>query len=156
MSIFNDPERLEALARSGLLDKNMHERIDHLTFAACRLLLADVAQINALDGTLQHTISGYPPRDWPSGPLENFGCREVLLSGKPLVVSDTVEHPVTCDMPWNKLMRGYLSVPVCYRNDRIIGAICVLTSQPRDWKSYEIQALFGVARLVAMSLNDPE
>lgn len=154
MRRLDDPARLEALTRSGLLHKDTVTRLDHLAFAACRLLLADVCLINALDGALQRTVVGYPPGDdWPPLPLELTGCREIVLSGKPFVVSDALSHPITCELPWAGSFRGYLGCPVVYDGE-IIGSICVLSAAPRSWKPYEITALEGVARLAGMSLED--
>lgn len=153
MRRLDDPARLEALTRSGLLDRSIVERLDHLAFAACRLLLADACQINALDGLLQHTVVGFPPSDWPDMPVEITGCREVVLGGKPFVVPDTLENEVACVFPWAETFRGYLGCPVMY-DSQIVGSICVLSGEPRAWKSYEITALEGVARLAGMSLED--
>lgn len=153
MRRLDDPDRLQALQASGLLEKTITERLDHLAFAASRLLLADACQINALDDIHQRTVVGFPPGDWPVLPVELTGCVEVVLSGKPFVVDDAVEHPVTCTQPWAETFRGYMGAPVTYGGE-IIGSICVLTSEPRNWKAYEVSALEGVARLVGMSLED--
>lgn len=153
MRRLDDPARLEALTRSGLLQKDTVQRLDHLAFAACRLLLADVCLINALDGALQRTVVGYPPGNWPDMPVDVSGCREVVLSGEPLAVPDVEEHPMLCKVPWKGYFRSYLGCPVTY-DGQIIGSICVLNEMPRHWKSYEITALEGVARLAGMSLED--
>lgn len=146
-----DPARLEALRRSGLLKRTVAERLDHLVFAASRLLLADAAQLNVLDHHQQYTILGYPPDDWPSFPVEDSGCRKVVASGKPFAVDDAQQHEVTCNMPWTSKFRGYLGAPIIF-DSQVIGSICVLTTEPRYWKVYEISALVGVARLASMSI----
>lgn len=153
MSRLDDPERLAALQQSGLLHKSMPERIDHLAFAACRLLLADACQINALTNDTQHTVVGYPPGNWPDKELADTGCRESVLTRAPFVVTDTKLHPVTCTMTWVEHYRGYLGVPIFYRGLEVLGSICVLSKEPRKWKPYEVSAMTGVARLVAMSLD---
>lgn len=147
------PERLQALRESGLLNKSLAERIDHLAFAMCRLLLADAAQINALEGHVQHTVVGWPPGNWPDRELGDTGCREPVVTKAPVVINDTSEHPVTCQMSWTHLYRGYMGVPVFYQGIEVVGSICVLSKEPRSWKGYEVAAMTGVARLVAMSLD---
>lgn len=152
MSRLTDPERLDALTRSGLLNRDTAARLDHLAFTACRLLMTDACQINALDGHLQRTVTGYPPGEWPDMPLEDTGCKEVVLTGRPFIVSDSFAHPVACVMPWAEQFRGYLGVPVTF-DDLVVGSICVLSFQPRSWKTIDITALEGVSRLVGMSLE---
>lgn len=152
MSRLDDPERLHALKLSGLLERPTQQRLEHLAFSACRLLLADACLINALDGEVQRTVIGYPPGEWPDMPLEVTGCRQVVLSGRALIVKDAVEHPVTCQLPWAPTYRGYLGVPIWY-DGQVIGSICVLSQEPREWRAYETTALEGVGRLAAMSLE---
>lgn len=151
----DDAERLLALRTSGLLGKSMPERLSHLTFAAARLVMADVAQINALDEFTAYNISGWPPdaEYHLTRPVEDSGCRTVVMSGQALVVQDTLANPLTCERPWAGRMRGYLGVPVMF-DHQAVGSLCVLTREPRAWKTYDITALEGIARLVSISLMD--
>lgn len=148
----DDPERLQALADSGLLNKNVQARMEHLAFASCRLLLADVSQLNAMDEHFRYVVAGYPPGDWPILLSGQSGCREVIEQGVALSIEDSRQHPVTCSMPWVERFRGYLGVPVSYHG-QILGSLCVLSVEPRAWKDYEVAALSGVARLAGMSLE---
>lgn len=149
--MIDDRERLQALRASGLLDKDTAARLDHLAFAAARLVLADVAQINAVDHEMTYTVVGWPPGLWPEKPVGLTGCREIIRLGTPLVVNDANTHPITCDLPWVPTMQSYLGVPVFY-DAQVIGSVCVLGATPRIWKPMEVCALEGVARLVSMSL----
>lgn len=147
-----DPERLEALERSGLLSKTMPERLEHLAFAACRLVLADACEINALTDVVQRTIVGWPPGDRPDRRLDETGCREPVLTRKPFIVDDAKLHPVTCELPWTDEFRGYLGVPIIV-GEQVLGSLCVLSREPRRWVSYEVAALVGISRLIWMSLD---
>ena len=148
--MIEDQERVAALRASGRLDKSAPERLEHLSFAAARLVLADAAQINALDHEMQYTVSGWPPgRLTPDKRVEDSPCRMVVLTGQPVVITDSITHPITCDLAVD--FRGYVGVPV-YAGAQVIGSLCVLTLEPRSWKTYEVTALGGVARLVGMSL----
>lgn len=154
MARLDDPERLQALQASGLLRKEVAERLDHLTYSAAILLRSDAAQVNALDGTHQHHMSIYPPVEpMPcADPVEHAGCREIVMSETTLPVSDTRLHAIMCDMPWTTAWRGYLGTPVRYQG-QVIGSLCVLTEEPRDWNQWDLRALEGVARLVGMALD---
>ena len=147
--------RLEALRQSGLLRKSASERLHHLAYTACSLLQADACQINALDDAMQRTVTGYPPNTegWEDLPVELTGCQEVVLLGEPLVIPDVEQHPIMCRLPWAEHWQAYLGVPI--RFDRqIIGSVCVLSREPREWRSYETTALEGIARLVCASLEE--
>lgn len=148
-----DPVRLAALRESGLLNRTIDQRLDHLVFTAARLLVADTARINALDQEQQYTVVGWPPGTAPAErPVEDSACRAVVLTGQPLQIPDTALHPVTCDLGWHDVFRGYLGVPVLY-DGHVLGSLCVMTYQPRSWRSYEVVGLEGLARLVGMSLD---
>jgi GAF domain-containing protein len=151
--VIDDAERLQALRASGLLDKDTAARLDHLAFAAARLVLADVAQINAVDHETTYTVVGWPPGVWPDKPARLTGCWEIIRLGRPLIVNDANTHPITCNLPWVPIMQSYLGVPVFF-DTHVVGSVCVLSAEPRTWKSMEICALEGVARLVGMSLED--
>lgn len=150
---FTDPERLDALARSGLLEKTVVERLDSLAYAATRLLQTDAAQINALDDRFQRTVTGYPPGHWPdSMALDITGCRRVVLLDEPLVIPNTDRDPETCGMPWTDSFRAYLGVPVRYAG-KVVGSMCVLDAEPREWSTYDVRGLEGLANLVMLSLE---
>lgn len=145
--------RLEALSQSGLLKKSTAERLHHLAYTSVTLLRADACQINALDDKMQRTVTGYPPNPegWPDIPVELTGCQEVVLLGVPLVIPDVQDHPIMCALPWAESWQGYLGVPIVF-DSQIIGSLCVLSKEPREWRPYETTALQGVARLIAASL----
>jgi GAF domain-containing protein len=148
--------RLEALRESGLLRKSASERLHHLAYTACSLLQADACQINALDDTMQRTVTGYPPNPegWEDIPVELTGCQEVVLLRAPLVIPDVRQHPIMCHLPWAEVWQAYLGVPVQF-DMQTIGSLCVLSQTPRGWRSYETTALEGLARLVGASLGPP-
>lgn len=151
--VLSAPERLEALQRSGLLDRTVVERLDSVAYTATRLLNADAAQINALDSQFQRTVTGYPPGHWPSAvPLEITGCRRVVLTGQPLIIPDTEHDTEVRGLPWTDIFNAYLGVPVTYEGE-IIGSLCVLSEKSRTWTSYDILGLQGLANLVMLSLE---
>lgn len=147
--------RLEALTRSGLLNKSAAERLVHLAYTSCSLLQADACQINALDDTMQRTVTGYPPNPegWPTVPVELTGCQEVVLLGVPLVIPNVKDHPMMCKLPWADHWQGYLGVPIVF-DRQTIGSVCVLSKEPRAWRTYETTALQGIARLIVASLEE--
>lgn len=155
MTVITDPDRLAALDASGLLDKDVAGRLNHLAYSATMLTSTDVSQINVLGNLSQTTIAQYP--EPLRGPIsaESSGCHEVVRLGTTIVIPDTVLHPVTCDLPWVEDFRGYLGTPVHY-SGQVIGALCVLTANPRDWHTRDLLTTEGLARLVSLSLEPEE
>ena len=56
----DDPDRLSAIERSGLLRHTQHERLNRLCYTATELLDVDAAQINVLTDTQQVYVAEWP------------------------------------------------------------------------------------------------
>lgn len=150
-----DEQRLEALHRSGLLEKPTPECMTHLCYTATELLKADVAQINVLDDRMQHHLAEWPrvaPRRAPFT-VENAGCREVVLNKDVVQIANTLDHPILCQVPWAAFFQGYMGAPIMW-DDQVIGSICVLTVQPRNWSKTDELALVTLAHLVEACIEE--
>lgn len=149
----DDPRRLAALSRSGLLLRPLNDRLDRLVATAASVVAADAAQVNVVDDTSQHHLSRWPPVvSTEPRPVQESGCRHVVETGHTLAVPDTLADPVFCVLPWVRDgWRGYLGTPICYEGEPI-GALCVLSHQPRRWFRADTLALEAVARLVTHAL----
>lgn len=154
MSALEDEARVRALHTSGLLTKSVQDRICHLAYTAAQLTRADIAQVNALDDNLQYHACQWPPEHSPviERPLDASGCKEVVLSEKTIVIPDTRDHPVTCDMPWARAYPAYLGTPIRFRNE-IIGSLCVLAGEPRLWSFQDVMAIEGVSHMLMLALE---
>lgn len=149
----DDPERLAALKRSGLLTKPPTERLRHLVYTAYTLLKADAAQINVLGAEMQHTMVEWPRLAPPTADrdLDTSGCKLTLEMEGTLVLPDVMDHPVACNMPWTGMFRGYIGTVLCYEGQPI-GALCALTMEPRQWTAADKMTLEGLSRLVAQAV----
>lgn len=147
-----DPVRLEALRRSGLLGRPATERLRRLVRTAAEMVQADAAQLNLVDEHLVHHVALWPVPDGPEGPWpsEQSGCQHVV-GGEVFAVQDSVLHPLTCELPWTGTWRGYLGAPVLFQGEPV-GALCVLTRQPREWTSVDVLALSSVATYASHAL----
>ncbi|HEX2289785.1 MAG TPA: GAF domain-containing protein, partial [Pseudonocardiaceae bacterium] len=90
--------RLAAVARTALLDTPPEEAFDRLTRMAARLLGAPISLITLVTDDRQFFKSAMGlPEPWASrrtAPLSQSFCRQVAVSGEPLVVEDTRRHPL--------------------------------------------------------------
>jgi GAF domain-containing protein len=145
-----DPDRLEALRKSGLLRHDLEKRLDILCETATELIGCPVSYINLLDDQLQHTVGSFPIGPRKSNPVETTGCEEVVIAEKVIVVPDTRDHPVMCMRPFVTVagMLAYLGVPILF-GEQVVGSFCVLDYEPRDWAHWQVEALKGLASLTS-------
>ena len=152
MPRLDDRERLHALHTSGLLRKDVTCRFDHLVFTAATLLRADIAQLNVLTAEMQYTTAGWPPGGHIDRPVEDSGCRTVVERQQTVAIPDVLQDPIMCTKSWATEHRGYMGTPVLHR-EQVIGTLCVLTHEVREWGYLDHQALEGLAHLVSLSLE---
>lgn len=144
-------ERLEALRRSELLDAPPDESFERLTRLACMLLRVPVALISLVDEDRQFFISQQGlPEPWAKArqtPLSHSFCQHVVATGDPLIVSDARENPLVCG---NFAIRdlnviAYLGLPLVDPDGHVLGSLCAISDQARDWQAEEIAALNTLA-----------
>jgi GAF domain-containing protein len=78
------------------------------------------------------------PESWSSARLTSVArsvCEQVLASGEPLVVSDarTRSVPGGSATQADVDVAAYAGVPLIDSSQRVLGALCVLDTQPRVW-----------------------
>lgn len=150
----DDPARLAALRRTGLLDSEVEEAFDRLTRIASQALQAPVALISLVSADRQFFKSSIGLAEpWASRretSLSHSFCELVVRGGEPLVVEDAPSHPLVC----NKLaiedlgVVAYLGVPLQLPDGSIIGTLCVIDDRPRVWTDRELELLRMLADLV--------
>lgn len=153
--ILSSPARLDALARSGLLDKGLRERLELLCETAHELIRVPIVQVNVLDDQQQITIGGYPPNH--TGMImsvNDAGCQVTVASGELVSIDNTLLHPVLCVTPLVQVIgiRAYLGVPIFF-DGQIMGAFCCADYEVRKWSYWEKQSLRGLARLAGLSVD---
>ena len=153
-----DPNRLEALRRTGLLDTPADERFDGLARLAARLLKAPVALVSLVDADRQYFKSCLGlPEPWQSqrgSPLSHSFCQHAVADKRPLVVKDAREDPRLRDNLAIADMNviAYAGIPLVLDGGEAVGTLCVIDEKPRDWTDEEISLLEGVADAVRAQL----
>jgi signal transduction histidine kinase/DNA-binding response OmpR family regulator len=148
------PERLDALRRLNLLDSEAEPSFDRITRLASRLLGAPVALFSLVDDHHQFFKSAIglaePYATTRQTPLSHSFCQHVVTSGAPLVVDDAREHPLVRDnlaVPELGVI-AYLGMPVSDRNGFVLGSLCAIEAQRREWSEDDIKNLSDLAELV--------
>jgi signal transduction histidine kinase len=148
-----DAARLRALRETGLLDTPSEEVFDRLTRLVCRLLGAPVALVSLVDSDRQFFKSMVGlPQPWAlrrETPLSHSFCQHVVTSGAPLLVQDARLHPV---LSRNRAVPelgvvAYLGMPLTTAEDQVLGSLCAIDTQRRDWTAADASALRDLAAL---------
>jgi signal transduction histidine kinase len=149
----HDPARLQALRGSRLLDTPPEEVFDRLTRLVCRLLGVPVALVSLVDADRQFFKSAIGlPAPWAlrrETPLSHSFCRHVVESGAPLIVQDAASHPLVCsNLAVSELgVAAYLGMPLATAEGHVLGALCAIDTEPREWTPADAAALRDLAAM---------
>jgi two-component system cell cycle sensor histidine kinase/response regulator CckA len=152
-------ERLAAMARTALLDTPPEEAFDRLTRMAARLLGAPVSLLTLVTDDRQFFKSAMGlPEPWASrrsAPLSHSFCRQVVVSGEPLIVEDTRRHPLLRSNPAVREFGwiAYAGVPVVARGGFVVGSFSVVDGMPRLWSERDVALLRDLAACVATEIE---
>lgn len=159
IDIVANPERLNALYETELLDSPPEEAFDRLTRLASRIVKAPVALVSLVDGDRQFFKSAVGlPDPWASDretPLSHSFCQHVVATGKNLIVSDARQHPLVFDnlaIPDLNVI-GYLGIPLIDSSGHGLGSFCVIDGQPREWSEDEIEILKELSKSVMTEIE---
>jgi GAF domain-containing protein len=152
--ILNDPDRLAALDRTGMLDSEPDEDLDIVTRLAARLLSTPVAIVSLVDDKRQFFKSQIGlPEPWDARrqtPLSHSFCQWVVSSDQELVVADARVHPVlrangaVSDLG----VVAYAGVPLLAVTGETIGSFCAIDGKPRAWNAGELATLRDLGQIV--------
>ena len=153
-----DPERLEALRATGLLDSAPDPGFDRHVRLAAEVLNAPVALVSLVDEKRQFFKSCLGVAEpWASdreAPLSHSFCQHAVAQREPLVVDDAREHPVLRDNPAIVDMGAvaYAGVPLVDAAGHALGTLCVIDSRPRQWSSHQVALLADLAASVVSEI----
>jgi predicted Zn finger-like uncharacterized protein len=155
----NDPARLAALERTALLDSPVEDAFDRVTRLAMRVFHVPGSLVSLVDGRRQFLKSAFGlPEPWASKretPLTHSFCKHVVSSGKPLIVSNALEHPVLSSNPAVKDLKivAYAGHPLKTDDGHVLGTLCAIDSKPRQWTEEDQLLLADLAAFVACEIR---
>ncbi|MFB9322979.1 ATP-binding protein [Cryptosporangium minutisporangium] len=79
-------------------------------------------------------------------------CRNVVATSASVVIGDTSTDPRSRDAAavTDLSIGAYLGVPLRGYRDQVVGAVCAVSPQRRDWTPEQVAALTGVAETVSL------
>jgi PAS domain S-box-containing protein len=152
-------QRLAAVARTALLDTPPEEAFDRLTRMAARLLGAPVSLLTLITDDRQFFKSAMGlPEPWASrrsAPLSHSFCRQVVVTGAPLVVEDSRRHPLLRGNPAVRELGwiAYAGVPLVTRDGWVVGSFSVVDGMPRLWSERDVALLHDLAACAAAEIE---
>ena len=152
--LLEDPARLKALARTGLLDSPPDVLFDRVAQLAAHLLDVPVVLMSLVDRNRQFfkTQVGVPEPTATARqtPLTHSFCQWVVSSDDELVVSDVRRHPLLAHNCATREMGvgAYAGVPLRADGVEAIGSFCAIDMKPHAWDERELRALRDAARVV--------
>lgn len=149
-----DPERLAAVRRVGALKDGNDPALDRLTNMARTVVDAPVALITLIDADHQVFLS-CPGLDEPwatrgQTPLSHAICIEAIAYREPLVLGDVRRNDQLCkNQAVTELdVVAYLGIPLITDRGHVLGALCAIDHEPRDWSPEQVELVQTLARAV--------
>jgi PAS domain S-box-containing protein len=154
----HSPERIDAVAATGLLDTPVEPEFDRLTRLAAKLTGAPVTFLSlvASDRDFYKSCFGFPEPLASERQLTGTTfCHFAMVSQGPLVIDDTLAHPIYRNVPTVHTLgvRAYLGVPLVTSSGAAIGSFCAIDFAPRVWTPLDIEVM---QELAASTLREIE
>jgi GAF domain-containing protein len=139
----DEPARLEALRRYGILDTDHEEAFDDIARLAANICQTPVALVSFVDSDRQWFKArvGFSSRETPR---DVSFCAHAILQPGPLVVRDTFDdarfrdNPLVSSAPY---IRFYAGSPLTSAEGFKLGTLCVLDRVPRELRPEQLDAL---------------
>ncbi|OZC64680.1 GAF domain-containing protein [Rhodococcus sp. 15-725-2-2b] len=150
----DDPDRLAAVTRTGLMDTDSDAGYDRVVAMVADALSVPSAAFSLLDDKRQYFKSalGLPAElgGAQEVPLDGSICRYAIDLGQPLVVEDARLNDMLKDHPsvQGNLLVSYLGVPLTDDEGHSVGTLCVWDQQPRQWTTGHVQILQDLAWII--------
>lgn len=149
----SDPDRLDAVRGTGLLDSAPRSAIDRIAQLTAEAHGTPYAAVSLVDHDRQ-VLVGFNIRDESverSRPLEMSVCKFAVVSGEPLIVGDAALHPLLADHPMVRSgeVRAYAGILLVDGHGHAIGTLCSWDHDRRHWTSGQIQILSDLAAVAS-------
>ena len=163
----NEPARLAAVSRYGILDTENEEVFDRLTALTARLLDTPAAMISIVDAErvwLKATLG----LEIKEVPRKESMCSMTILQDEPYQVPDASADPLWKDtslVSGEAAVRFYAAAPLKTSDGFNLGGLCVVDQRPRQATPQELETLEDLAsiamhqldlRLAALGEADPK
>ncbi|MFN7085726.1 MAG: diguanylate cyclase [Burkholderiales bacterium] len=151
----DEPRRLEALDKLGILFTPAEERFDRITGLAARLLGVPIAQISLIGAHCLWLKSSHG-LEASEMPRDVSFCGHTLLADGVMIVPETRADPRFANNPLvtgEPFVRFYAGHPLKSADGSKIGTLCVMDRYPRHLGEEDLEALKDLVALVESELQ---
>ena len=150
-----DPDRLLALQALDILDTPGEYAFDRITELIRLIFGVEMGIVSMIDAHRQwyKSVMGLPTRE---APLDGTFCRYTLQLGRPVIVPDARQDARFYDNPHvagGPCIRFYAGAPITTATGEVIGTICAIDRQVREFGERETAILMHLAALVMRELE---
>ena len=150
-----DSERVDELRTLNLLDTQPEYRFDRITRLAADFFCVPICYIALLDESRQWLKSQVGISGLETPRCMTF-CQYTIQHEAPLIMPNTLEHPISKDHPWvvnNPHVRFYAGVPLSGPSGKKIGTFCLVDFKPREFTEENVASLVTFGSLVEREIN---
>jgi sigma-B regulation protein RsbU (phosphoserine phosphatase) len=147
--------RLDELRTLGLIDTPPEYRFDRITRLAADFFHVPIAYIAFIDENRQWMKSQIGIASLETPRCMTF-CQYTIQHDKPLVMPNTLEHPIGEGHPWvtgEPFVRFYAGVPLSGPTGKKIGTLCLVDFAAREFGEKEVASLVTFGSLVEREIN---
>ncbi|GLY99443.1 SpoIIE family protein phosphatase [Actinoplanes sp. NBRC 103695] len=150
--------RLDALGRIGL-DAAADPTFDRFAQMVRHVIGAPVALVTLVDPERQFFPGacglGDPWQQLRQTPLSHSFCQHVVATAEPLIITDARTDPrVAGNLAIDDLgVIGYAGMPLTDADGNVLGSLCAIDTEPREWTSEELGLLSDLAAACSDSLR---
>jgi PAS domain S-box-containing protein len=147
-----EADRIAALDACAIFDTPPDEEFDFLARLAAEVCGVEMAGITFIDADRQFYKSAIGMVAPEVSRAESF-CQHTVASDSSVVVEDTLaderfwNSPLVVDGPE---IRFYAGAPLRTREGKVLGALCVMDTVPRELEPHQLDLLQGLAAQVTM------
>lgn len=151
--------RLAALAEAQMLLKDAPEFLKDLVELTHQVLGSPIALVSFVSDSQQvfksqHGLSG-PVSTALETPLSHSFCQHVVMTGQDLRVDASASHPLVCNNLAVKDLdiKAYAGTPIYNPDGYILGSLCAIETQARDWLDRDFAVLRGFSKTITAELE---
>lgn len=152
---FDEPARIAALRRYGILDTPPEGAFDKVTNLVRTLFDVPISAVSLID-TERQWFKSVTGLDISETARSMAFCDHAIRQDEPLIITDAQEDPRFCDNPLvtgEPHIRSYAGVPLRTPDGYNLGSLCAIDTRPRDFSSEQMAALTGLAPIVVEQME---